>query len=197
MTHDTTSAPSGRIVLLVGNPAPRSRTLSIGRAVAERLSRILGGGSVDVIDLATLASRVLDSRSAEVDDALRRTVGADLLVVATPIYKASYTGLLKAFLDRFAPNALARTIAVPLIVSAAAEHALAGEVHLRPLLVELGALVPTRAIAIVQSDAPDPSAAIDAWLDAARDPLLRTWRSTSIHADLSETGERLAPVDAL
>ena len=61
------------------------------------------------------------------------------MVVASPTYKATYTGLLKSFLDRYGNNALAATTCVPLMTGAAPIHALAPEAYLRPLLVELGA----------------------------------------------------------
>jgi FMN reductase len=58
--------------------------------------------------------------------------------VATPTYKASYTGLLKAFLDRYGVGGLAGTLSVGVMVGASQAHALAVEAHLRPLLTELG-----------------------------------------------------------
>jgi FMN reductase len=54
--------------------------------------------------------------------------------------------MLKAFLDRYQTNGLAGVIAVPVMTGAAPNHALAVETHLRPLLVELGATVPTRGL---------------------------------------------------
>jgi FMN reductase len=70
-----------------------------------------------------------------VEVALELVRDADYLVVASPTYKATYTGLLKAFLDRLPPAALTGTVALPILVMGDAKHALAVEVHLRPLLV--------------------------------------------------------------
>ena len=50
----------------------------------------------------------------------RRWVSADLVVVASPTYKATYTGLLKLFLDRFAGGTGLRGVAVPLMLGARA-----------------------------------------------------------------------------
>ena len=75
---------------------------------------------------------------------------SDLVVVASPTYKATFTGLLKAFLDRFGNNALAATVAVPVMTGAAPIHALAPEVFLRPLLIELGASVPSRGLFVTE-----------------------------------------------
>jgi len=69
-----------------------------------------------------------------------------MLVVASPTYKATYTGLLELFLDGYGPAPLAGVEAVPLMVGAAPHHALAVDVHLTPLLLELGASVPAAAL---------------------------------------------------
>ena len=89
-------------------------------------------------------------------------------MIASPTYKASYTGLLKAFLDWFAQDQLAAVTVVPVMVGAAPEHALAVEVHLRPVLVELGASMPTRGLYVLESQLGDLDAVLDAWLVTAR-----------------------------
>ena len=72
--------------------------------------------------------------------------------MATPVYKGSYSGLLKAFLDPCSTAHCAGRAAVPLTVMAQPHHALAGDVHLRPLLVELGAGVPTAGVVVTESE---------------------------------------------
>jgi FMN reductase len=161
LAHET-----AQIVVVVGNPRKNSRT----RQVAERLAAGLAESAspalvgVQVIDLAAFGGAVLEADAPEVDAALESVRSASVLVVATPVYKASYTGLLKAFLDRFNGPALAGVAAVPLTVAAAPTHRLAADVHLRPLLVELGASVPTRAFAIEESTLPDLDSTLAAWL---------------------------------
>ena len=56
------------------------------------------------------------------------------------------------FLDRLGYRALGSAVALPVLVMKHPEHALAVEVHLRPLLVELGATVPTPGLAVLESD---------------------------------------------
>ena len=60
--------------------------------------------------------------------------------------------MLKAFLDRYGGNGLAGTIAVPVMTGGWAGHSLAVEVHLRPVLVELGATVPARGLYITEPE---------------------------------------------
>ena len=98
---------------------------------------------------------------------------SDLLIVASPTYKASYTGLLKSFFDRYDSSALAGAVAVAVMTGASPVHALAPEVHLRPLLVELGASVPARALYVTESQFEDLDPVIEAWAEAARPQIAR------------------------
>jgi FMN reductase len=64
---------------------------------------------------------------------------ADAVFVATPIYKASYTGVLKAFLDLLPQKGLERKIVLPLAVGGTLSHLLAIDYALKPVLSALGA----------------------------------------------------------
>jgi FMN reductase len=97
--------------------------------------------------------------------------GSDIVVVASPTYKATYTGLLKAFLDRYGNNGLAGTVCVPVMTGAAPIHALAPEVHLRPLLVELGASIPSRGLYVTEQEFDDLDRVVATWASTAR-PLI-------------------------
>ncbi|WP_131744692.1 NAD(P)H-dependent oxidoreductase [Frankia sp. Cppng1_Ct_nod] len=170
-----------RIVVLTGNPRPASRTRTVARAVAERISKaIVADLAVDAaqttgpldIDLALLARDLFADTSHLVATALESVRDADVLIVATPVYKGSYTGLLKAFLDLLPSGGLAGVVAVPVIVSGAPNHQAVAEVHLRPLLAELGATVPTPAFSILEAQLPDLDAQVEGWT-AANGGLIR------------------------
>lgn len=155
---------AARVAVVVGNPKPRSRTL----AAALHVARELSAADPDlVVDLATLGPALLDWSSPEVAVLVDQVGAADLVVVASPTYKGTYTGLLKLFLDRFDGGTGLRGLAVPLLVGASAAHALAPEVFLRPVLTELGATVPGRGLFVPQERHADPEAYAD-WLDATR-----------------------------
>src|SRR5262249_62273695 len=64
---------------------------------------------------------------------------ADAVVVAPPIYKAAYSGALKAFLDLLPQFALAGKVVLPLATGGTLAHVLALDYGLRPVLVALGA----------------------------------------------------------
>jgi FMN reductase len=153
-----------RTAVVVGNPKPESRTL----AAATRLARRLTDVDADlVIDLATLGPALLDWQDPSVVELVDQVGAADLVVVASPTYKATYTGLLKLFLDRFAGSTGLRGVAVPLMLGAGPQHTLAGELHLRPLLVELGAVVPTPSLFVLDHRY-DRDDAYDGWLARSR-----------------------------
>jgi FMN reductase len=139
------------VVAVVGNPRPSSRTHA---AALQLRDAIAGDGETALVDLAQLGGELLDPESPARARALETAAGADVLVVASPTYKATYTGLLKLFFDAYGPAPLAGVCAVPLMVGAAPLHALAVDVHLTPLLLELGAGVPHRGLFVLESELP-------------------------------------------
>jgi FMN reductase len=157
------TAPLTDVAVVVGNPKPASRTLTAARFVATQLA---GAQPDTVVDLATVGARLLDQQDGELTELVSRLARAQLLVVASPTYKGSYTGLLKLFLDRFAADSLAGVVAVPLMLGAGPRHALAPEVFLRPVLAELGARLPARPLYLLEESYADP-AAFEPWLSTA------------------------------
>lgn len=152
-------------VVLVGNPRPQSKTLRIARLAAEAVSQAAElPDDPQVIDLSGLARRLLlDEPSAAVEAALEQVTQADLLLVASPVYKGTYTGLLKVFLDQLGHQALAGVTALPLLVMRLPQYALAVDVFLRPLLVELGASTPAPGLPFLESDLEFPATVLEPW----------------------------------
>ena len=160
-----------KIVAVVGNPQAESRTLALATALADRLADVLGA-SAAYVDLAAAAVDVAKG-SARAQALVDEVCGADVVVACSPTYKASYTGLLKSFLDLFPHRALAGRVGVPVMTGASSVHALAGEVHLRPLLVELGACVPTGSLFVTMDRMSEMDAVLDEWVCANADVLGR------------------------
>jgi FMN reductase len=179
-----------RIAVVTGNPKPGSRTQGVALAVADTLAAELNNIGQPapppspppvhaptppgylVIDLAEHASMLFEPSAAELSRLSAEVAAADIVIVASPTYKASYTGMLKAFLDRYGSNGLAGTVAVPVMTGGWPGHLLAVEVHLRPVLVELGATVPARGLYVTEPEFATLDAAIAAWAKAAV-PLIR------------------------
>ena len=162
------------IAVITGNPKPDSRTHSVAVAVSDLLARETGE-SADrvVIDLAAYASRLFDWGDAELTALGAEVARADIAIFASPTYKATYTGLLKAFLDRYGSNGLAGLTAVPVMTGGWPGHLLAVEVHLRPVLVELGATVPARGLYVTEPELADLDTAVGKW-SATAAPLIKT-----------------------
>ena len=135
------------ILAVSGSPSPTSRTVA---AVEHALARLaVAGHTITHLAIRDLppAELLAGARATPaVRDAVAAVAQADGVIVATPIYKASYTGLLKAFLDLLPENALAGKVVLPVATGGTVGHLLAIDYALRPVLTALGAdrVVPGR-----------------------------------------------------
>jgi FMN reductase len=161
--------------IVVGNPKPKSRTYE---AAVHVLAELTGREPSVAIDVVDLGPGLLGWGDAAVAAAVESVKALDLIVVASPTYKATYTGLLKLFLDQFGAGSLGGAIAIPLMLGAGPAHALAPELSLKPVLVEIGASTPTRALYLLDSDWKE-SASLAEWLPGARKILARAGISAS------------------
>lgn len=132
-----------RIVALSGSPSAQSRT----RVLLEELTQSIvqrAGGQVTLIDVGELSAdlglaRARTDASPALERRLREIEAADLILAASPVYKASYSGLFKHFVDLIDHRALAG-IPVGLIATGGGDrHALAVEHQFRPLFGFFGA----------------------------------------------------------
>jgi FMN reductase len=128
------------VLALSGSPAPTSRTASAAQATLATLEA--RGHTVDHIAVRELpAAELLDGGTEHplIAGALERIAQADGLIVATPIFKGSYSGLLKSLLDLLPQQALAGKAVLPLATGGTLAHLLAVDYALRPVLSVLGA----------------------------------------------------------
>jgi FMN reductase len=155
------------IVALIGNPRAGSRTRALADAVGAELSALSGLGEPRVLELAELVGITFGpepaTAAAPIVDPFDVVRGARLLIVATPTYKATYTGLLKVFLDRFGHGDLAGVVGVPVAIAAAESHRQSVAAALGSLLGELGVEVPAPPLAVLEPEAADPAAAAARW----------------------------------
>jgi FMN reductase len=153
-----------RVAVVVGNPKAKSRTLEAGMLVARKLT----GSEPDVVlDLIELGPALLEFCNPVVQQAVQTVQQADLAVFASPTYKATYTGLLKLFLDQFPTDGLANVLAYPVMLGGGPAHAMAPDLLLKPVLVELGAVCPAPGLYLVdKSFAEDPR--LDVWAARAK-----------------------------
>jgi FMN reductase len=151
------------VTIVVGNPKPRSRTFEAANLLVEQLT----GTAPDLsIDLTDLGAGLLDWADPAVAEKVEEVKASDLVIFASPTYKATYTGLLKLFIDRFSAGSLNGVTAVPLMLGGHWRHYLASDLLLKPVLVEIGATCPTRGLFLLDSDYAE-SQELTAWLEVA------------------------------
>ena len=150
-----------RIVVVVGNPNRGGRTTQAGQAGAERLQGKRPDLDIALIELSDAASSLFDWGSENVKTPVAEVVAAEAL--ASPTYKACFTGLLKAFLDWFGAGSLGGIPHRPGDARGFALHALAVELHLRPVLSEIGASMPSRGLYLLYSELGQTDGPLDRW----------------------------------
>lgn len=146
------------IVIVNGNPRPGSRTGTLLGAIGEQVATTLGESAPTVVDVSALGVKLLSHADMDLAAALDAIRGADLLIVATPTYKASYTGVLKVLFDNLAGGALTGKNAVPVVTAGIAPQAARATGHLAELLAELGATIVPGDYAVTEDRIPDADA---------------------------------------
>ncbi|PSJ49493.1 FMN reductase [Kumtagia ephedrae] len=142
------------VVGVSGNVTRPSKTKAFVDHIAGRLATAIGAASntFDIEDLGPSlggARRLADLDPAAVN-LVEQLLGADVLVVGSPTYKGSYTGLFKHFFDLIEPASLRGKPVILAATGGGERHSLIVEHQLRPLFGFFEALtVPT---AIYASD---------------------------------------------
>jgi FMN reductase len=145
-----------KLVVVVGSATPPGR---LRRAVSEAVDRAGNAADVtpDLIDLADQRIAFADGRPPEaLDDDTATMVaaiaGADAVVLATPIYRGTLTGVLKNLLDHV-PVAALRGKPVGLVAMGGSDHHYLGaERHLRDILSWFGAHTLPTAVYLTSRD---------------------------------------------
>ncbi len=123
-----------------GASALPSRTDAVVSYIAEVVAE--AGHTVSILAVRDLPAGPLlrgEAQAPGIHEAVARLVAADALVIATPIYKAAYSGVLKVFLDLLPQYALAGKTVLPVATGGSLAHVLTVDYALRPVLTSLGA----------------------------------------------------------
>ncbi|MFZ3160165.1 MAG: NADPH-dependent FMN reductase [Rhodoferax sp.] len=185
------------VLLIAGSPSERSRSAALLDAVAQRLQfRGVQTGRLQIRDLSPQALILADFGHPSISQAIGQVAQAGVVVVATPVYKAAYSGVPKVFLDLLPQTALAGKTVLPLATGGSPNHMLALDYALRPVLQSLGAkhilsgIYATDAqVAVTDSGAYEVNADIGQRLDDAVNTLVReVLPAHEVHA------RRFAPV---
>ncbi|MBT2326737.1 NADPH-dependent FMN reductase [Variovorax paradoxus] len=128
------------VLLIAGSPSAPSRSAVLLDAVAARLAlRDVPAQRLAIRELAAHALLLGEASHPSVQQAVEQVQRADAIVIATPVYKAAYSGVLKVFLDLLPQSALKGKTVLPLATGGSPHHMLALDYALRPVLQSLAA----------------------------------------------------------
>jgi FMN reductase len=138
------------LLVVNGSPSTTSRTATLARAAAE-----LDGGTV--LHLADLPADALLGRRRDpaLEAALDAVRSADRLVLATPVYRATYSGLLKLLLDALQDKELSGTAVLLAATGGTDRHFLSLDTGLRSAVATLAAWVVPTVVYAVHADLVD------------------------------------------
>jgi FMN reductase len=139
------------VAAISGSPSPSSRTTMLVRYVTGRLeAEGLAAELVEVRDLPAEDLLLARPSAPALAAALGLVERADAVVIATPIYKAAYSGVLKSFLDLLPQSGLTGKVVLPLATGGSLAHVLAIDYALRPVLSSLNPLQVVSSLFVVE-----------------------------------------------
>jgi FMN reductase len=143
------------IACIVGSPSSPSRTAFVAAHVVAHLAK--DGNTLEEIAVRDLPAEDLLLARAEspaIAAAVKAVERADGIVVATPIYKASFSGILKTFLDLLPQWAFRGKYVLPIATGGASAHVLAIDYGLRPVLMSFGPVHVDQAYVVLEQGVP-------------------------------------------
>jgi FMN reductase len=151
----TDSVKRVTVVGLSGSPSATSKS----RALVEYALARFGerGATTALVDLAALPADALLGRGTApaLTAALDAATRARIVVAGTPVYRATYSGLLKVFFDLLPQDSLVGKIGVPIVTGHGTAHSLSIDHGMRPLFASLGATVVASGVYATSAQFPD------------------------------------------
>src|ERR1700733_1345990 len=128
------------VLAISGSPSSKSRTALVAQHVLGMLrNEGLETKFLSIRDLPAEALLRANTADPKIAEALSLVESAAGIVIATPIFKAAYSGLLKCMLDILPQFAIARKALLPIATGGSVAHVLALDYGLRPVLQSMGA----------------------------------------------------------
>ncbi|MGF6091875.1 FMN reductase [Pseudomonas sp. 18173] len=125
------------VIAVSGGAYRPSRTQVLSQAILDEVANRLNivGRVIELADLARAVGGALSRKElpAEVEAQLQAIENADLLIVASPVYRGSYPGQLKHLFDLIDQDALIDTPVLLAATGGSPRHALVIDHQLRPL----------------------------------------------------------------
>jgi len=149
-----------KLIAVLGSVTPPGRLLKALNEMTAAAKVVEPGLEIDLVNLADVRIAFADGRAPDAygDDTaavVKRIAAADIVVLASPVYRASFTGALKNLLDHLPVEALMGKPCGIVAMGATAHHFLGVEWHLRDVLTWFGAIVPPTGVYLSSSDFSD------------------------------------------
>lgn len=126
------------IVVISGSPSSESRSQNVLKYIGRILkARGLSIGHISVRDVPAEDLMFGNFSSPEVNDIVINIENAKGVIVGSPVYKASYSGVLKSLFDILPQDVLKNTPVLPVMSGGSISHLLALEYALKPLISTL------------------------------------------------------------
>jgi FMN reductase len=146
-----------KLTTVLGSVTPPGRLLRALEALTASAKAADPSLEIDMINLADVRVAFADGRAPDAygDDTasvVNRIASADIVVLATPVYRASFTGSLKNLLDQLPVETLMGKPCGIVAMGATTHHFLGVEWHLRDVLTWFGAIVPPTGVYLSSAD---------------------------------------------
>lgn len=136
-----------KVVILSGSPNASSRLNGMINFISQALTDAgFEIGSIQVVDLPPEDLVYSRFNSSSIIAANEQIASADAVVIASPVYKASYTGVLKAYIDLLPQKGFENKMITPLFIAGSMAHLLAIDYSLKPVLASMGARHFTKSV---------------------------------------------------
>lgn len=168
-----------KAILINGGNSVASRLTGVQQSIESLLEQ--QGISHETIQVHQLPAEDLitaNYASEAIAEEIVKVGEADIVFFLTPIYKGSYTGILKTFIDLLPQKGLENKIVVPVAIGGSIAHLLALEYSLKPVLSILGATTISSPIYIVDSQVTktDNGFILE---EAAKERIEKVWESVA------------------
>jgi FMN reductase len=141
-----------KVTVISGSPSEQTRLNGVLDYVEKHFkeARLIP----EVIHIRNLPAEDLiraNFNSKEIVEANKKIEDSEVIVIVTPVYKASFTGVLKTYLDLLPQNSLENKTILPIALGGTFGHMLMIDYALKPVLAALGATHILKGIYILDS----------------------------------------------
>jgi FMN reductase len=141
-----------RVTIISGSPSEQTRLNGVLHYVLNHFHE--GEMTPEIINIRDLpAEDLIQARfeSEEIIKENKKVENSNIIVILTPVYKASFSGVLKTYLDLLPQNSLEGKTIIPIAVGGTFGHLLMIDYALKPVLAALGATHILKGVYILDS----------------------------------------------